>query len=587
MSQRTEKKLKGLKWWAFGIGVALAVIAGPIWAAPKKPKPVKKEDAKRIIASATAVATPQYQVFAWNDLGMHCYDSDFSLFSLLPPFNTVHAQVVRKGARPVLVNASEVDVTFAGVADPSGSINTTSFGKTNFWSHSGALFGANLPIDQGLTGTRMPGLANAKQPMAFGGGAAQEWTILGLPITSLDDQMRFRPYPMLRIAATAKGKTTPATTLDVVVPVSSEMDCKSCHATGQIAANDLHSALLDVDLSDNDNLDLQARENILKVHDARYNTTLWQNRPVLCASCHYSKALDLTGTGPNERQAGHAELSRAMHLRHGKSLDNQLPTLDNPAIIPDQGVTACYKCHPGNETNCLRSVMAGAGVGCQNCHGDLLSVGGQFRLTDGRVREPWTDLPKCQSCHTGDHLKNLGGALPRLVGHAADDPAATPIEAPASRFAENADTLYRNSHGHGGLACVACHGSPHAEWPATDPQANDNITPRQLQGHAGVITECSTCHTADLANSLNGPHGMHNVNSPSWIKDHKEIVEKQGMATCRACHGADLKGARLSKTPVARTFTIEDRRRVNVAAGTAIGCTLCHKMPKKPDYPSK
>lgn len=518
----------------------------------------------------------EYQIFAWNDLGMHCYDSDFSMFSLLPPFNTVHAQVVQKGAKPRLASPADVDVSFAGVADPSGSINTTSFGKSNFWSYSEPLFGAKLAVDQGLAGAWMPGLANRPRGMTFD---QNQWTALGIPITNLDDALKFNPYPMMRFSATRKGTATVASRVDAVVPVSSEMDCKACHASGQIAANDLHVALLDVTLSENANVDLQARENILRVHDARYDTKLWENRPVLCASCHYSKALDLSGTGPSANQRGHADLSKAMHLRHGRTLDNQLPTADNPAIIAETGVQACYKCHPGNETNCLRSVMAGAGVGCQNCHGGLLAVGGQFRLTDGRYREPWTDLPKCQSCHTGDHVKNLGGELPRMMAHAQDDPAATPYAAAASRFAENAGTLYRNSRGHGGVACVACHGGPHAEWPATDPLANDNVTPKQLQGHAGVISECSTCHDKNQPLTMNGPHGMHNVNSQAWVSDHKEFAEKKGMASCQACHGLNLEGTHLSVAQADRQFRIEDRRQVKIRAGTKVSCTLCHERP--------
>jgi len=35
-------------------------------------------------------------VFA-NDLGMHCADRDYQIMSLLPPFNNVHAQVIKKG----------------------------------------------------------------------------------------------------------------------------------------------------------------------------------------------------------------------------------------------------------------------------------------------------------------------------------------------------------------------------------------------------------------------------------------------------------------------------------------------------------
>jgi hypothetical protein len=41
----------------------------------------------------------KYQVLAWNDLGMHCYDKDFSVFSLLPCFNVVHSQVIHRAKK--------------------------------------------------------------------------------------------------------------------------------------------------------------------------------------------------------------------------------------------------------------------------------------------------------------------------------------------------------------------------------------------------------------------------------------------------------------------------------------------------------
>ncbi len=37
-------------------------------------------------------------VLASNDLGMHCMDREFSVFSILPPFNVVDAQVVTQNA---------------------------------------------------------------------------------------------------------------------------------------------------------------------------------------------------------------------------------------------------------------------------------------------------------------------------------------------------------------------------------------------------------------------------------------------------------------------------------------------------------
>jgi hypothetical protein len=37
---------------------------------------------------------------AWNDVGMHCMDgNDFSVFSVLPPYNNLHAQLKDKNGR--------------------------------------------------------------------------------------------------------------------------------------------------------------------------------------------------------------------------------------------------------------------------------------------------------------------------------------------------------------------------------------------------------------------------------------------------------------------------------------------------------
>ena len=53
------------------------------------------------------------------------------------------------------------------VVDASGSINTTSAGKTNFWSNVLDLFGASVPVDAGLAGKNMPGPGNVAQPMSY------------------------------------------------------------------------------------------------------------------------------------------------------------------------------------------------------------------------------------------------------------------------------------------------------------------------------------------------------------------------------------------------------------------------------------
>jgi hypothetical protein len=40
-------------------------------------------------------ATPAYAgytIVGWNNLCMHCMDAEFSVLSLLPPYNPIHAQ---------------------------------------------------------------------------------------------------------------------------------------------------------------------------------------------------------------------------------------------------------------------------------------------------------------------------------------------------------------------------------------------------------------------------------------------------------------------------------------------------------------
>jgi hypothetical protein len=167
--------------------------------------------------------------------------------------------------------------------------------------------------------------------------------------------------------------------------------------------------------SANPNLGNQTKENILVLHDAINSTTLSANTPVLCASCHYSLALDLTHQGPQGAQIGKPFLSRAMHSRHGKTISGTIPDANNPPIVTGGAIDACYNCHPGTVTQCLRGAMATANLGCQDCHGGLLAVGAVYPLTStGQPREPWKDLPKCQSCHTGDAVSHLG-AYPSLA----------------------------------------------------------------------------------------------------------------------------------------------------------------------------
>jgi hypothetical protein len=91
-----------------------------------------------------------YAVLGANDLGMHCTDKDFKIFSILPPFNVVHAQVIRLGDQsrlPKLMNDNNLELFYSATSSPddpysADSINTTSENlpavfKTNFWQQTG------------------------------------------------------------------------------------------------------------------------------------------------------------------------------------------------------------------------------------------------------------------------------------------------------------------------------------------------------------------------------------------------------------------------------------------------------------------
>ncbi|MCF8145737.1 MAG: cytochrome C [Deltaproteobacteria bacterium] len=489
----------------------------------------------------------EFQVFAFNDLGMHCYDPDFSVFSILPLYNVLNAQVIQKGTAPKIMGPA-VSVTYQAMADQTGSINMTSAGKTNFWDYVLPLFGADLQVDEGLMGAKMPGITNQPQPLPWEGENVYWFSAAGIPITSLDDNLNVNSYPLMNVKAMDPLNTAVLSSLPVVVPISDEMNCNVCHATGNVGAS-----ISGLPWSANANPAIQYRENVLILHDYRNGTNLFNSQPVLCASCHYSPALDLTHAGPVGPQITNPTLSRAVHGYHAT----------RTPVDPPSG-NACYYCHPGENTQCARGAMDTAGLSCSDCHGTLTAVGHANRT-------PWTDLPTCQSCHTGDALNNYDGQIIRRRTYADSPDQATFIVAANKRFAEQAGTLYRNSVGHNGVSCPSCHGSPHAIWPSRE--ANDNLAALQIQGHDGMITECAACHGSGLPLTLNGPHGIHNVNSQAWVKDHEEF---KSQAACGTCHGATGDGTVISKAAADRIFEVEDRI-VAIPKGTQIGCGLCHE----------
>jgi hypothetical protein len=356
-------------------------------------------------------------VLGWNDLGMHCYNRDFSDLGVLPPFNNLFVQVVQRGDPPKIITQG-ITVSY------SFPENTYSVGKSNFWTYAQQLFNlsSKLPDNIGLTGKGLSGTMDLKTDHFEAGG---------IPLTEYNDAdwNTRQPFQLATIKV-IDGNGNMLATNQVVAPVSTEMRCDNCHSNNGQGNEGISTG--------------KVEQNILTKHDQEEHTLLMTSRPVLCASCHASNALGTPGTdAPN--------LSKAMHEHHS-------------GIVPNS-IDGCYMCHPGPTTKCLRDVMSTQhAITCIDCHGTMSHV--------SQNPNPWLNEPTCASnaCHSSAYTQNKA--------------------------------LYRQSQGHGGLYCEACHDSTHAIAPSRE--SRDAIKFVNLQGHNGPLDVCTACHLTRPASG--GPH---------------------------------------------------------------------------------
>jgi len=494
-----------------------------------------------------------YTLLAWNDLGMHCVDgNDYSVFSILPPYNNLHAQLLKKNDGLV---TSGVQITFESAENLNGSLNTNSVTKTNFWEYAEPLYGflyggGPLPADQGLT--RIYTQSRYPQAMTFDSGN-QWWAADGIPILPYNDNGTKSYYQLVKIKAidTTGDLLAEAT---AVLPVSDEMDCRKCHGTisNYTAARPASGWVNDADPEKDYKL------NILMLHDEKTATTLFGEAtggtPVLCARCHLSNAL------PGSGSAGIVPLTAAIHSRHAQVID----PLTGKTLAADTNRTACYSCHPGQLTKCLRGAMGGVGnINCQDCHGNMDDVGAP-------TRQGWLDEPNCQQCHQNGNRYTSVFISPGNLRPVTDRRFATEVNTPLA-----GKELYRFSTGHHGIQCEACHGATHAVYPSIEEE--DNILAREIQGHAGTIAECFGCHTTTPQTNSGGPHGIHSVGQ-FWVNAHGDFAEHSGTANCTPCHGTNLRGSQLSAAFSKKSVSTEWGIRT-FTAGQQIGCYDCHNGP--------
>ena len=141
----------------------------------------------------------------------------------------------------------------------------------------------------------------------------------GIPMAPFDDVGRENPYPLLRFQAVAKDTGKTVASLDTVVPVAGESDCKGCHLGKPVGNGTGLVRLTGPAVPSQDprfgkviawaSEEWAADINILRVHDAMHGTKLYSGynsmtgvarSPVACQSCHYTPALDLLHLGPQD-----------------------------------------------------------------------------------------------------------------------------------------------------------------------------------------------------------------------------------------------------------------------------------------------
>ncbi|MCB4752345.1 MAG: hypothetical protein LGB03_05725, partial [Sulfurovum sp.] len=209
---------------------------------------------------SSATSSSNYVLTAWNDLGMHCMDgNDFSVFSILPPYNNLHAQLKKKNGDLV---TRGVTITFESTTGTDGKINTSSSTKTNFWNFSNKLFpNSNLTADTGLTGTKTA----SRGPQALTFNATHGWwEAEGIPMTPYNDDGSKNYYPLVKVVAKDTRGNILATT-KTVLPVSDELDCKRCHASNST----LNDARPTKGWVNNANPEKDFKLNILRLHDQK------------------------------------------------------------------------------------------------------------------------------------------------------------------------------------------------------------------------------------------------------------------------------------------------------------------------------
>lgn len=429
-----------------------------------------------------------------------------------------------------------------------------------------------------------------------------------LPLAPREHDGTLNPYPLVKLTAVDAKSGAVLAQSAAVMGVSPGFSCAHCHTGGGLA--------------------------ILEVHDRHQGTALQERARkgdmVDCRSCHGgldapdgSAAPGVNGLpavpGLSEGAAVLAGVSASVHGWHAQ-------------YMAGRGADACLSCHIGlaaaDEEGAgprhlfMRDLHKERGLDCTRCHGPLeehalallkaeaeegrtekaraMAETAMARLTPKVLadksaiegRRPWAQEPDCAGCH---------------------DFARKPDLFTSSAFnkwtANEAELFSRRSDDMGVVRCVACHGAPHALYPADNPlgRDRDNIAPLQYQQHArplGAAGNCAACHGENKDYSAHHPLVQRSdtaVHVPEGVlltqPQARFSHQSHESVPCQTCHHTGREDGRsllctssgCHDSPVAVTAEGQDagpRFFRTAFHGPQPGCFACHEARQRTGEPA-
>jgi hypothetical protein len=572
-------------------------------------------------------STLPWRVLASNDLGMHCADLDYQVFSILPPFNVVHAQVVQTGtatAKPKILSATDADVSYlatSSTVDPfgAGSINTTSNlvpggTKSNFWQATplpngaaGTLGGlayrslypnavldlfAPIPNETGLPvpdPAKLPALAAAQQRMPSPSNVPQNFARFdtnlpffasfpfgttvagvnwfsadGIPILPVDDAGRTNPYPLMRVQAVAKG-ADPAKPANVKAKVDIVLPVAS-----EADCRNCHNGT----------------DGIAAVFA---KTTAYRN------GTPWAIATEASAPGPDK--VNNAAKINVLRLHDAKWGAKYTSSADGSAT----------PCNGGTESSCLDKRRA---IQCSQCHYspalDLAQVGPidePAAGVNGRQQKRHISMSRAMHYNHGQYT-SLFPAMPlpksanRTLATQADILNQTCYQCHPGKITK----CLRGAMGGGGVVCQDCHGDMKQvgnDFSAGLPAGASLDLARRVPW--AVEPKCQSCHVGDAksvttmnrTDHIVANDGIRNllaytkssataasvslIDAPSsrFAENQKlyRLSKGHGGVLCQGCHGG-THAEWPNPNPAANDNVAASQLQGH--AGTLIECTVCH-----------